>query len=63
MPKDPCLLAVTQIYTNEIDRELKQAAQATAERDYAVTAHHVAKAAELMDYRDREILGADEFEN
>lgn len=63
---DLTLNAIANLYTKAVDHEIFLAKEATKEGDYGVTAAHMVKAIELMDYRDHEVLGQpynDVYEN
>lgn len=63
---DLILNAVANIYTNTAERETGLAAIAIEERDYDTSAYHTQQAAQLLDYRDYEVLAKpynDEYES
>jgi hypothetical protein len=63
---DFVLNAVANIYTKAAEREISLAATAIEECDYDTSAYHTQQAAQLLDYRDYEILGqpcTDEYES
>lgn len=63
---DLILNAIANIYTNTAEREISLAATAIEEHDYGTSAYHTEQAAQLLDYRDFEVLAkpyTDEYES
>lgn len=53
---DAVLSAIAQLYTNAASREFSQAADSSFVADYENAANHVTRAADLIYYRDHEVL-------